>query len=106
MASAVSNAVKSGVVVWSHPDTARKRYSRDANCFARVTEPGPEAATASATAGLAWDQAEADSDSGVNPSGSRVETVSFALVVFTNRHGQLRNRNCQCRASAGAAWTS
>ena len=51
--SALSNTVKSGVVALSHPDTARKRHNRDANCFARVTEPGPDKSTASATTGRA-----------------------------------------------------
>ena len=53
MRCAVSTAVKSGVDVRSHPDTARKRHNRDANCFARVTEPAPDKPTASATTGRA-----------------------------------------------------
>ena len=53
MRCAVNNTDKSGVVVWSHPDTARKRHNRDANCFARVTEPAPDKPTASATTGRA-----------------------------------------------------
>lgn len=37
----------------------------------------------------------------MNPSGSRTEADSVALVVFMNRHGQPRNQNCQCPAQEG-----